>query len=245
MMDGTKSAALAAVLSAALAGCVGEEIDPMAETDSTEVFEVTPSNGVWDDEYGRTLDPTDCSFRFRVARRLDGVIVEASVLDDKIVTDDCVPGSLSCPGWDDDNIECFFDGDNDKSPDSRSGGTIYGGEYILVANRAAQSDNSSCPRSFGRDWTGTVNRVRLPNGKWKIDYSLWFSWKCLGLRAAPKPDEDVTFGFNVCVHDDDTGGRADRALYWKGNPALPYRDESKFGTITLKGRRTAPAPAGR
>ena len=226
-------AVMAALLSAA--GCATRAV-ARAELFATGTFAVTPENGVWDDEYGRTSDPDDCSFTFRVIRYDDGIGVTAAVIDDRVTTDDCEPGSVSCPGWDDDNVECFFDGDHDGSKDSRSGhGLEYGGEFTLVANGAAQSDFSGQPRGFGRTWKGTASVSPRPEGGFRIDYRLWFSWECIGRRTPPRPDEDVTFGFNICVHDDDDGGRNDRALYWTGNPALPYRDESAFGTVTLKG----------
>ena len=225
----------AAGVIAVCAGCIGSG-GGRVETWSTEEVSVTPANGVWDDEYGRTTDPSDCSFSFRVVRYTDGVGVKAVVTDDVVMTDDCAPGAVTCPSWDDDNLECFFDGDNDKSKDARSGhGLEYGGEFTFVANGAAQSDFSGRPKSFGRDWTGTVEVVSLPGGGNRIVYDMWFSWVCLGRRTAPAADEDVTFGFNICVHDDDDGGRNDHALYWKGNPSLPYRDESRFGTVTLRG----------
>ena len=110
-----------------------------------------------------------------------------------------------------------------------------GASVTLVANGAANSDCSSCPGGFGREWTGTATRRQRPDGGWDVEYDLRFSWKCLGRARPPRPGEDVKFGFNVCVHDDDDGGRADRALYWKGNPEMPYRDESGFGTVVLKG----------
>ncbi len=210
---------------------------PSDEVSSTRVFRVTPSTGVWDEEYGRTEDERNCSFEFRVIRRADGIGVKATVRDDEIVTDDCPPGAVSCPSWDDDTFQCFFDGDCDRSPDARQGnGLRDGGEFTLVANGAAQSDFSGRPRGFGRSWRGSVGTARLPEGGFRLDYDLWFSWECLGRRRPPKASEDVTFGFNACVHDDDTGGRADRALYWKGGTRRPYRDESKFGIITLKGK---------
>ena len=222
--------AVASLAGCALFGTSGDEIS------STETFSVSPANGVWDEEYGRTSDPDDCSFSFRVVRYADGIGVKATVYDNNVVTDDCQPGTVTCPSWDDDNLECFFDGDNDKSKDARAGhGLEYGGEFTFVANGAAQSDFSGRPKSFGRDWKGTVSVTRLANGGNRLDYDMWFSWICLGRRVAPAAEEDVTFGFNICIHDDDDGGRNDRALYWKGNPALPYRDESQFGTITLKG----------
>ena len=221
---------------ACCAGCVSMPFWGPSEISSTETFRVTPANGVWDEEYGRTEDAASCSFDFRVFRLKDGIGVQASVFDDRIVTDDCAPGAITCASWNDDTFQCYFDGDNDKSTDSRVGnGLKYGGEFALVANGAAQSDFSSQPNGFGKTWKGSVTRSARPEGGIRVDYDLWFSWGCLGYRRAPKPTEDITFGFNACIHDDDTGGRADRALYWKGSTFRPYRNESRFGTITLKG----------
>lgn len=205
---------------------------------STGKIRVLPENGVWDEEYGRTDDAKNCSFEFEVMRCPKGIRVIATTWDDKLVTDDCAPGSLSCPSWDDDNLEVFFDGDNDRALDARAGdGLKFGGEFTLVANGAAQSDFSGRPKSFGKAWHGTVISTREPDGSWRITYDLFFNWICLGRHFAPRENEDLTFGFNICMHDDDDGGRNDHALYWKGNPARPYRDESQFGTITLAGRK--------
>lgn len=211
--------------------------DPRTVLDATETWSVLPSNGVWDVEYGRTDDPRDCSFSFRLVRYADGIGVEASVRDDAVVVDDCPPGAVTCASWNDDTLQCFFDGDNDRASDSygADGRVACGGEYTLVANGSAQSDHSSCPRGFGDDWTGTVVQTPVDGGV-RLDYRLWFSWKCLGLARAPGRSEDVTFGFNICVHDDDDGGRCDRALYWRGTPTRPYRNERLFAPVTLKGK---------
>ena len=40
-------------------------------------------------------------------------------------------------------------------------------------------------------------------------------------------------GFNIGVQDDDGGGRRNHALYWTGNPARPFSDESAFGILVL------------
>ena len=238
-LTGHVPACVAAALAVFTAGCSWFDRNEVpAEISATQIFEVTPQNGVWDAEYGRTDDPSNCSFAFVVVRYADGIGVKATVCDDRLATDDCSPGSISCPSWDDDNLECFFDGDNDKSLDARVGdGLFYGGEYTLVANGAAQSDFSSRPRGFGESWRGTVAVSQRPEGGFRLDYDLWFSWACIGRRRAPKDGEDVEFGFNACVHDDDDGGRADRALYWKGSPKRPYRDESRFGQVVLEGVR--------
>lgn len=226
---------------AALAGCSGlprNSLPEGAAISSTPRIRVTPQNGVWDDEYASTSDERGCSFEFSLSRYSDGIVVSAVVFDDKLVTDDCRPGAVSCPSWDDDNLEVFFDGNYDKSLDARAGdGLKYGGEFTLVANGAAQSDFSGLPKSFGRAWRGNVRPERQADGSWRIYYDLFFTWACLGRTHAPADDEDLAFGFNICIHDDDDGGRNDYALYWKGNPARPYRDESKFGDIVLKGRK--------
>ncbi len=221
--------------SALLSGCVCTELDGDTEISGCGLESVQPANGVWDREYGTSANPLDCSFVFRVARFRDGIGVKATVRDDALVTDDCLPGDLTCRSWDDDNIEIFFDGDNDSNPDFWAGsGRIFGGEYVLVANGAAQSDRSSCPKSFGTDWRGSVKRTSLDNG-YLIEYDLFFTWKCLGFAEPPPLEKAVIFGFNISAHDDDDGGRADKALYWVGNPDMPYRDESRFRKITLKG----------
>lgn len=234
---------LLTVLTGLLSGCgLFRSEERGGILDETEWFEVTPGNGVWDEEYGRTTDPANCSFRFRLLREATGLVVEAVVRDDVIVTDDCpfsaeARRTASCKPWDDDTFQCYFDGDLDGAPDIRSReGTVWGGEYILSANGVAMSDHSSCPDGFGQRWGGRAYITRNASDGHVIDYRLWFSWACLGLPRPPNEEDDVTFGFNACVHDDDNGGRADRALYWRGSPAMPYSDESKFQRITLKGR---------
>ncbi len=227
------------VSAALLAGCgiFREAGDADEVFSATEEFVVTPANGVWDEEFGRTGDPANLSFTFRLERRASGIDVIATVTDDSISTDDSAPGDLSAPAWNDDSLQVHFDGDLSRASDSHTPRELlHGGEYALVANGAAQSDYSSKPKSFGKDWTGEAVKERAQGGGWTIRYTLRFSWACLGYAKAPDVHEDVTFGFNICAHDDDDGGRGERALYWKGNPSLPYRDESRFGTITLKGK---------
>ena len=116
--------------------------------------------------------------------------------------------------------------------------------------------NSWCPDpdapGFGsatnRLWTGYVQR-----GKWSVDdaredllaapgcpadfwpeggkatgYVFQFSWAAMG--RTNRPDR---IGFNIGVQDDDGGGRRNHALYWTGNPARPFSDESAFGVLVL------------
>lgn len=205
---------------------------------STSWTEVNGKNGVWDDCYRQTKDPANCSFKFRVMRHVDAIGVEAFVRDDRVVVDNCPANSISCETWKDDCLEVFFDGDNDRNPNTRGTDEAHplacnaGGEYAMAANGSSQSDYASAKRCFGTLWGGTAEPWTKGDVRRGTHYRLWFKYACLG-RPTPRLDEPVRFGFTICVHDDDDGGANDLALYWKGNPKIPYADESAFGTITL------------
>ena len=207
---------------------------------SSEWIEVTAANGVKDDYYPLQKEPAKCSFRFRVMRNTDNTIgVEAFVRDDRIVTDDSPAGAVSCPTWKDDCLEVFFDGDNDRNPNTR--GPAWndnptpcnaGGEYAIAANGATQSDYASAKKCFGSLWGGFAKPWTKDGARIGTHYRLWFTWECLN-RPAPPPGESVPVRMTVCIHDDDDGDACDYALYWKGNPKYPFADESAFGEIVL------------
>jgi len=223
-----------------LAGCLHTQAPDAVELWSSGWTDITPQNGVWDDYYARTEDPNDCSIRWRVMRYAEAIGVEAYVRDQAVVVDDCAPGRISCPTWKDDCLEVFFDGDNDRNRNTR--GPDYetnplpcnaGGEYAIAANGSSQSDYASAKTCFGTLWGGVAEPWTDATGRRVgTHYRLWFRYECLN-RPTPSLSEPVRFGFTLCVHDDDDGGAADLALYWKGNPKIPYADESAFGEIVL------------
>lgn len=201
--------------------------------------EVTPQNGVWDEDYRRTDDPDDCSFRFRTLRYARAIGVEVFVRDDVTIVDNCPSNSLSCTTWRDDCLEVFFDGDDDRNPNTRGADNSRnpqpcnaGGEYALAANGASQSDLASAKKCFGTLWGGTIRPWEENGRRVGTHYQVWFDYACLN-RAVPRLDEPFACGFTLCVHDDDDGGSNDHALYWKGNPKRPYADESAFGRLEL------------
>lgn len=200
--------------------------------------EVNGSNGVWDNYYSRTENPANCSFKFRVMRFADKIGVEAYVRDNRVVVDDCPTNSISCPTWKDDCLEVFFDGDDDRNPNTRGPDENNptpcnaGGEYAIAANGSSQSDYASAKKCFGVHWGGCAEPWSDSGVRLGTHYRLWFDYTCLA-RKTPRLDEPVEFGFTICVHDDDDGGANDLALYWKGNPAIPYADERAFGRIRM------------
>ena len=216
---------------------------------------VTPESGVVDAGTTAPLGPSDLCYAFRCSQE-GGLTVLVVTFDDDISTDTCEPGSTSCWAWDDDAVEVFLDGEFARLPDSRADKGIHlrhGGEFSLVANGAAMSDFSGYPNSFVSTmsnafgvltnslWTGTVEQMLpedpaireefadfAPKGAKPTCYLYTFSWGAMG--RTDKPDR---IGFNVGVQDDDGGGRRNHALYWTGNPARPFSDESAFGVLVL------------
>ena len=223
---------------------------------------VTPETGVVDAGTTAPLGPSDLCYAFQCSfSEAEGLWVNVVTFDDDVSTDTCRPGSTSCWAWDDDAVEIFLDGEFARLPDSRADKGIHlkhGGEFSLVANGAAMSDFSGYPNSFVQEaplrghatnvfWTGVVIDglpndsndagepvpckalvAFAPDGTKATDYAFFLPWKTMG--RTNRPDR---IGFNVGVQDDDGGGRRNHALYWTGNPARPFSDESAFGILVL------------
>ncbi len=191
---------------------------------------ITPKSGVNDATTPPPDSDADLCFRFAVAYDDEAFYVAVETTDDKVVADSCEPGTISAPAWDDDAVEIFIDGNNNRASDSRltDGSELrFGGEFSLIANVAAMSDFSGYPNSFGRLWNGATNYASVTNGTApRMVYEFRMTWAAMGLQSRP---EEI--GFNLSVQDDDDGGRRDHALYWVGNPVRPFSDESAFGTL--------------
>ena len=229
--------------------------------DWSEWVFVTPENGVVDAGTTAPLGSEDICYAFSACWEDAQLHVNVVTFDDNVSTDTCEPGSTSCWAWDDDAVEVFLDGAFARLPDSRADGGVHlkhGGEFSLVANGAAMSDFSGYPKTFVKPddpvtdpdnpesaekvwWTGRVltgtKRERLsseascpagfaPNGTTETEYVFHFPWAAMGRTNAPE-----RIGLNIGVQDDDGGGRRNHALYWTGNPARPFSDESAFGIL--------------
>ena len=212
---------------------------------------VSVTNGVVDAGTTPPRDDRDLSYYFDCAYDDKCLCVAVIVADDDRQSDSCAEGSVSCPAWDDDAVEIFLDGEFARLPDSRADKGIHlkhGGEFTLVANGAAMSDFSGYPKTFvplmdlDRQkavpastnvwWTGIVTEIpkgpgeTIPNA---LSYTFIIPWAAMGRTNAPE-----RIGFNIGVQDDDGGGRRNHALYWTGNPARPFSDESAFGVLVLE-----------
>ena len=199
---------------------------------------VSVTNGVCDDVCAAPCGDEDLSYHFRCLHDDGGLLVETVVRDDDVSTDTCPPGSIDCRSWLDDCAEVFLDGAMARLDDSRkeNGRHLWhGGEFVLVANGAAQSNSSAAPkgyvppaRAFGGDlpdanwWTGEA--FVLPG--YGHAERFYVPWRSMGHASAP-----ARAGFTISLQDDDGGGERDHTLYWQGNPAKPHLDERAFGVL--------------
>ncbi|MBR3084962.1 MAG: hypothetical protein IKH04_01020 [Kiritimatiellae bacterium] len=202
---------------------------------------VSVTNGVCDDVCAPPCGDGDLSYHFRCLYDKGGLVVETVVRDDDIATDTSPEGSIYCRSWEDDCAEVFIDGELARLDDSRKDGgrhLWHGGEFVLVANGAAQSRSSAAPdgyirpeRAFGGDlpesnwWTG--ESFILPG--YGHAERFYIPWRSMGHESAP-----ARIGFTISLQDDDGGGGRDHTLYWSGNPAKPHLDERAFGVVSFE-----------
>ena len=201
---------------------------------------VSVTNGVCDDVCGAPCGYNDLTYHFRCFHDAGGLIVETVVRDDDVATDTCPEGAIDCRSWLDDCAEVFIDGEMARLDDSRKedGKHLWhGGEFVLVANGAAQSNSSAAPkgyippsRAFGGElpdanwWTGEA--FILPG--YGHAERFYIPWRSMGHKKTP-----AQIGFTISLQDDDNGGERDHTLYWTGNPAKPHLDERAFGVLTM------------
>ena len=199
---------------------------------------VSVTNGVCDDVCAPPCGDDDLSYHFRCFHDDGGLVVETVVRDDDVATDTSPPGSIYCRSWEDDCAEVFIDGELARLDDSRKedGKHLWhGGEFVLVANGAAQSRSSAAPDAYvppSRAFAGD-----LPDGNWWTGESFvlpgyghaerfYIPWRSMGHESVP-----ARIGFTISLQDDDGGGGRDHTLYWSGNPAKPHLDERAYGVV--------------
>lgn len=199
---------------------------------------VSVTNGVSDDVCAAPCNDDDLSYHFRCLHDDGGLLVEAIVRDNDVATDTCPEGAIDCRSWLDDCAEVFIDGEMARLDDSRKDGgkhLWHGGEFVLVANGAAQSNSSAAPKGYIKPEQAFGGA--LPEANWWTGEAfiipgyghaerIYIPWRSMGHSATP-----ARVGFTISLQDDDNGGERDHTLYWIGNPAKPHLDERAYGVL--------------
>ena len=138
------------------------------------------------------------------------------------VKDDSLMNDVSALPWEDDAVEIFIDGNNEKAAqyDANDHHFIFRwNDDTVYAYRESPLPVNPDGVSFAQDTTqqGYIMEMQI-------------AWSALGVTASPaKP-----IGFDVYVNDDDAGGTHDRTLAWTATDNQSREDPSSFGSVLLE-----------
>lgn len=162
---------------------------------------------------GEVSSPADLSATFNITWDEANLYIVANVIDDIKIND-------SGESWEDDGLELFIDGNNDKQ-------TTYDANdrhYIFRWN-----DNTvyEYGNNQGINPTGVSMAQTQTNNGYTMEISV--AWSALGVSAY----DNKEVGFDLQVNDDDNGGTDLEARNaWFANSSA-YLDPSIIGTIKL------------
>jgi hypothetical protein len=120
--------------------------------------------------------------------------------------------------WDDDSVEVFLDGANNR-------GLIYDfddEQYVFVIN----SDDV---------WTQQGNSLDVESATLETPYGYQMEVKIPWLNVGVIPFDGLEVGFDIHVNDDDDGGTRDTKLAWYATSDNSYQLPRMFGTLRISG----------
>lgn len=130
--------------------------------------------------------------------------------------------------WEDDGIEIYIDGNNDKS------GSYDASDLQIVLEYSGTEMFTSRPIS------GLQSANKIVSGGYTIEVAVPWS-ELNNLTVA----ETTEIGFSIAVNDDDNGNAREAQVVWAGT-ANNYEDTSEFGVVILgvqaNGNGSLPSP---
>ncbi len=180
------------------------------------------------------LDPADLSIIFYALYDDTYLYFGANVSDDNIVVDS---GSTF---WRDDGFELMIDGAHDMDEDQRADdpwpGYEDGSTFLINADNFWHHDYSNgtpYERAFSCDGDWLAYARMAPEENYYIVEMV------VRLDSIADPAPNSTFGLNVGVNDDDTGGETKTALKWTGEVNVTggfpaFKNETMWGWAFLQ-----------
>jgi len=152
----------------------------------------------------------DASVKFATAADEEFLYVAAQITDDKVLSGE----NTGCDVWNDDSIEVYIDGENDKAGayDVNDAQITVGADVIGVEPEVDVLAGllGGCVGITQGPATETIATGQETKDGWNVEIAV-------PLRNAGwniKPENGLRIGFNVQYNDDDDGGGRDHKLIW-------------------------------
>ena len=189
-------------------------IPPTIDGEADTMYEVlpmhTPDNSIDDVDTDK-----DVSGSYKLTWDDKYLYILATVTDDKLVNDSEDP-------WDDDSIEIYLDGGNEKatSYDTNDHQLVFRWDDPTVYHPS--NKNAQNPKGIDFD------QITLDKG---YQMEIRIAWSFIGVSVEDKHQ----LGFDLHINDDDTGAERDGKRTHFDNTDTAYADTSVFGTFSLSG----------
>jgi len=139
------------------------------------------------------------------------------------VKDDVLKNDSGINTWDDDAIEIFVDGNNDKAASYDANDH----QYILRVNDATVYEYHNGVTTLNP--VGVTFSQGANAGGYLMEIKIM--WTAIGVT----PAQGKLIGLDIYSDDDDDGGIADGGISWFATTPTSSNDPSAFGTIILDG----------
>jgi hypothetical protein len=139
------------------------------------------------------------------------------------VKDDVLKNDSGTNTWDDDAIEIFIDGNNDKAASYDANDH----QYILRLNDASVHEYHNGVTTLNP--AGVTFSQGANTGGYLMEIKI--TWAAIGVT----PSSGKLIGLDIFSDDDDDGGIADGGMSWFTTTPTSSNDPSAFGTIKLDG----------
>lgn len=161
---------------------------------------------------GTINSPSDLSATFQIQWDNNYLYVLGNVQDDNLIND-------SAAEYQDDGIEVFIDGGNEK-------GTTYDSNDHQLMFRV--NDNDIHDYSGGQVNPAGVTFAQNATAT-GYTMEIRIAWSFIGVN----PAGGMPLGIDIQVNDDDDGGDRDKKMSWNALIDQSWNDPSTFGTVTL------------
>ncbi|WP_010180706.1 sugar-binding protein [Aquimarina agarilytica] len=162
---------------------------------------------------GNVTSDNDLSAKFQAQWDSEYLYILVDVTDDDLSNDSEQP-------YQDDSVEIYIDGGNEKSSsyDNNDHQLVFQYNSGTVYHYPANQQNPS-----GVNFAQTSK-----NSGYTLETRI--AWSFIGIN----PEIDKPFGLDIHVNDDDNGGNRDKKITWNASSDIAWQNTAVFGTVSPK-----------